>query len=147
GYLSGLEKALEMERWPKKVLARPVALRESLTDSGLAKAEEPPHPLTPLGAARLARKAIGLDGGPVTEPQVFEGDIEDVNYPTASTAGVVAVVRTDSTGHVHSTGQTTVHAAQLLATYEGVDVSLLLLASSSEESQRRAVAEVWQWFH
>jgi alkylation response protein AidB-like acyl-CoA dehydrogenase/flavin-dependent dehydrogenase/ferredoxin-like protein FixX len=144
GYLAGLEKAVDIERWPKQVPIRSALLLEGIHSTDRA-AEEPPHPLTPLDAARLTRAQLGL-GGPVAGSQMFDGAIEDVAVPTFPDAGIVAILRADAEGGLQPTAQTVLRAAHLLAAGESADLAVLLLAPQSEPQQRRALAQVLELF-
>jgi alkylation response protein AidB-like acyl-CoA dehydrogenase/electron transfer flavoprotein alpha subunit len=146
GYLAGLAKTVEIERWPKKVQARSILLR-----SGLQKgdgrtletcATELPHPLTPRDAARLTRDQIGLGSASVAEAAGFSGIIEDVSYPTCLDGGIVVVLLADAGGGLQPTAQNALQAAHLLAAYERTGLTVLLLAPKSEEAQRRALARI-----
>jgi alkylation response protein AidB-like acyl-CoA dehydrogenase/flavin-dependent dehydrogenase/electron transfer flavoprotein alpha subunit/ferredoxin-like protein FixX len=148
GYLAGLAKAVEIERWPKKLPLRPVLLLQATRSAQTAaESQEPPHPLTPRDAARLMRDQIGLGSGSMAAARatIFNGTLQDVPSPTISEGGVVVVLCADSEGRLQPTAEPALRAAHLLADYEKAPLSVLLLASSSEETQRRALSQVLQW--
>lgn len=140
GYLAGLRKTVEIERWPKSVPIRSVLLQPGLQDSRTI--EEPPHPLTPLEAARLTRAQIGLGSVVAAGASSFTGTIEEIPSPPSFDGRIVAVVRADAEGELQPTAQVALRAGRLLAAYENGDLTILLLAPQSEESQRRALGYV-----
>src|SRR5205807_718761 len=105
GYLAGLDKTVEIERWPKRVPARPVLLQEGLEELDKSGPGKPPQPLTPRAAARLTRHQMGLGSDPGAAAQPFLGTIEDVAYPTIPDAAVVAVLLADVEGQLHIAAQ------------------------------------------
>src|SRR5262249_33837769 len=110
GYLAGLEKPVEIERWPKEVRARPLALQEGL-HAVAAASGGPPRSLTPSDAAQLTRASIGLTDGSAPECTPFEGAIEDVPCGNFPDGGVVVVLLASSDGSLQPTAQRTLHAA------------------------------------
>jgi alkylation response protein AidB-like acyl-CoA dehydrogenase len=147
GYLAGLDKAVEIERWPKRVPARPVLLQQGLEELDKSARVPPPQPLTPLAAARLIQDQMYLssDSGPTAQP--FLGTIEDVPYPTFPDAAVIAVLLADVEGRLQTVARDVVRAAHLLAASERAAPIVLLLGPESEESQRRALARVLEFFN
>jgi hypothetical protein len=146
GYLAGLEKPVEIERWPKGVPARPVALQEGL-HAVAAASERPPRPLTPSDAAQMTRASIGLVDGSAFESTPFEGAIEDLPCSNFPDDGVVVVLRAGSDGSLQPTVQGTLHAARLVAACENLSLTVLLLVTTSEQSQRCALGRVLKWFN
>jgi electron transfer flavoprotein-quinone oxidoreductase len=142
GYLTGLAKVVELERWPKRITARSIAFEPGTQAASAADTEEPSQPLTPEGAARRALSRLGLEVGSVAPLQPFEGVLDDVSQPTVLDSGVVAVLAADVDGRLPATAATVLHAAGLVAEAEAVAVSVLLLVPSVEVGQRRAAAQV-----
>jgi alkylation response protein AidB-like acyl-CoA dehydrogenase/flavin-dependent dehydrogenase/ferredoxin-like protein FixX len=142
GYLAGLGKAVEIERWPRRVAVRSVLLEAALAGPDAVVSEESPNPLSPADAARLTRQQMGLEEGLVAAANIYEGTIEDVACPAVPDGGVLAVLRTDGRARLQPAAQRVLRAALLVAAGENAGLTVLLLVPKSEESQRRALAEV-----
>jgi alkylation response protein AidB-like acyl-CoA dehydrogenase/electron transfer flavoprotein alpha subunit len=146
GYLAGLAKTVEIERWPKKVPTRPVLLLQGAhTSETTIESQTAPHLLAPLDAARLMRNEMGLGGGPAAGAALFKGIIEDVSSPTFPDAGVVAVLYADADGRLQPTAERALRAAQLVADSEMAELSVLLLVTTSENTQQRIVSQLLEW--
>src|SRR5262249_28524157 len=118
GFLAAASKAVELERWPKRILPQSVQFREAKISSSDAASEEYPASLSPKEAAIQTRKLLGL-GGPgrqIEEP--YGGRIEDTATPALGDAAVVAVAATDSDGKLGQAGLNTIAAALLAAAFE-----------------------------
>src|SRR5207249_9974660 len=96
--------------------------------------------------ARLTRTQLGLTSGAAIPVQIFDGAIEDVPSPRFPAGSVVAIVRADPEGRLQPTAQSTLRAARLVSDCENVRATVLLLVPKAEESQRRALAGVLDWF-
>jgi electron transfer flavoprotein-quinone oxidoreductase len=142
GYLSGLAKVVEIERWPKRVASRPVFLEEGSPLAEEHSPEERPHPLTPLEAAQHVLSRLGRDNGHAAPARLFDGAFEDVPLPTIPNNGVVVVLATNASGRLLPTAATTLAAAKLVAASEAAELSVVLLVPQSEATQRRTVAEM-----
>src|SRR5581483_2294767 len=142
GYLAGLAKAVEIERWPKKVAPRTVFYQEAAQADQNTAAEEQPHPVSPRDAAYLAMDRIGLAGNLLASQESYAGDIEEVSYPTLPERSVLALLATDKEGRLQPTAASTLQAAGLIALVEEAELTALLIVPRSEESQRRAVSHV-----
>jgi alkylation response protein AidB-like acyl-CoA dehydrogenase/flavin-dependent dehydrogenase/electron transfer flavoprotein alpha subunit/ferredoxin-like protein FixX len=139
-YLAGLAKAIEIERWPRKVLPRTV--RFGVAESVAASpTEQPPRALTPDEAAAEARARLGLAELPATAAR-YDGVLDDVAQPTVAADGVLAVIAADGQGLLQPTAALVLHAAQTIAASEGTSLTVLLLAGTDEASQRRALGEI-----
>ncbi|HLJ94710.1 MAG TPA: FAD-binding protein, partial [Gemmataceae bacterium] len=147
GYLAGLEKPVEVERWNKRVPVHPLLLQERSSENASAEPDELPHLLTPVDAARLTQARIGLGDGSANAAESFEGAIEDVSVPTFAAGGVVAVLLADGDGRLLPTAQNTVRAAHVIAACDNAPLTVLLLVPRSEPSQRRALAHILKGFH
>ncbi|HEV3259479.1 MAG TPA: acyl-CoA dehydrogenase family protein [Gemmataceae bacterium] len=147
-YLAGLAKAVETQRWPRKLAPRPALLAAQTTEA--SPVEERPHPLTPREAAGQVFDELGLTGSAVV-PHPFEGAIEDVTHPSLldgeGTPGgkVIAVLAADAASLFHPAAQATLRAARVAAATLKAGVSVLLLAPESEELQRRALGQMGKW--
>jgi alkylation response protein AidB-like acyl-CoA dehydrogenase/electron transfer flavoprotein alpha subunit/electron transfer flavoprotein alpha/beta subunit len=142
GYLDGLSKAVEVERWPRKVQAEPLAYRAAVQQSVRADSEELPHPLTPAEAAQLALHQLNLGEGHSPICQTFHGEIEEVAQPARLNEGIAAVLAADTDGRLLPTASSVLRAAELVAEQEQAAASALLLTTADEEVQRRAIAQV-----
>jgi len=145
GYWRGLATPIELERWPKRVAARVVHFEEVGQLSTDRTVEEQSHPLSPQEAARHALKQLGIGTIPLST-KAFEGAIEDVVQPIISEGSVVAVLAAQTNGRLHPTAAVTIRAAKLIATNERAELSVVLLSPQSEEAQRRAVADIDEFF-
>jgi len=140
GYLTGLSKPVETERWPRRVPAHAVTYLEGTPAEGTV--EVPPGQLSPREAAGRIFEELGLHAGQGSTDRPYEGPIEEVSTPSALENGVVAVLAADGEGRLEPTAANAFRAARLLADLEGVEVSVLLLVAANEEAQRRALAQL-----
>jgi electron transfer flavoprotein alpha subunit len=146
GYLAGLAKTVEIERWPRKAPVRSILLEPGFQEGGGRMLEtcatERPQPLTPLDAARLTRDQIGLGSVSIADAASFNGIIEDVPFPTSFDGGIVVVLLADARGRFQPAAQGALLAARLLAACERIGLTVLLLTPRSEEAQRHALARI-----
>jgi alkylation response protein AidB-like acyl-CoA dehydrogenase/flavin-dependent dehydrogenase/electron transfer flavoprotein alpha subunit/ferredoxin-like protein FixX len=142
GYLAGLAKAVEVERWPKKVTPRLVSFQEAEQAERSSPAEEQPHPVSPHEAAQFAMDRIGVAGNLLVPPEDFAGIIADISYPTLPERSVLAVLAADKDGRVQPTAAGVLRAAALVAGAEQAELVALLIVPPSEDSQRRALSQV-----
>ena len=142
-YLVGLAKAVEAERWPKKLEARPVVFAESARSAEIVEAAS--GVLSPREAANRVLVQLGLRGA-ATTVKPFEGAIADVGSPTALANAAVVVLAADDQGRLDPSAAQTVKAARLLSELEGIDAVVLLLLPPGGEAERRAVAELRAFF-
>ncbi|MBY0526414.1 MAG: FAD-binding protein [Gemmataceae bacterium] len=140
GYLTASSKAIEIERWPRRVEVRPVTLLEGMHADGAA--EVVVGTLTPIDAAGRVLDELGLHVGPQSAVQPFDGTIEETASPTASDNGVLAILAADAEGRLQPPANSTLRAARLLGDLEGQEMSVLLLVPTDEQAQREAVAHV-----
>jgi alkylation response protein AidB-like acyl-CoA dehydrogenase/flavin-dependent dehydrogenase/electron transfer flavoprotein alpha subunit/electron transfer flavoprotein alpha/beta subunit/ferredoxin-like protein FixX len=151
GYLAGLSKSVEMVRWPRNIAARAEAFLEGAQMAARPSGEESPQPLSPEQAAECVLDDMGLRGSAAAvEP--FEGAIEDVQHPAlletnlSSAGSVVAVLAAEADGRLQAGAAGTVRAARTLAAGLGATAKVLLLLGPEEETQRRALGHLRQWF-
>jgi electron transfer flavoprotein-quinone oxidoreductase len=143
GYLAGLARAVELERWPRRVKAHTVGFAGG-AQAPAAATEEPARALSPLEAARYTLGQIGL-GNASTALQPFEGVIETIALPSLSEGSVVAVLASDADGRLQPAAALVLRAASLLAAAEGTGVTSLVLVPEADEVQRRAAAQVGEY--
>jgi alkylation response protein AidB-like acyl-CoA dehydrogenase/flavin-dependent dehydrogenase/electron transfer flavoprotein alpha subunit/electron transfer flavoprotein alpha/beta subunit/ferredoxin-like protein FixX len=147
GYLTGLTKIVEVERWPKKVTASTLFFRESVDEERTngrksESADQATLPLSARAAAQQALEKLGIHRGSAVPPKLFEGSLEDVSSPLLPESGIIAIVAADAAGRLQSTASSTVQAAAKLAAFENAGLGILVLVSPDEEGQRRAIAQV-----
>jgi electron transfer flavoprotein-quinone oxidoreductase len=140
GYLAGLSKPVETERWPRRVAPHPITFLEGAAAE--ATVEVPPGILTPGEAAGRVLEELGLTAGPATHDRPYDGLIEEAATPGVLENGVAAILAADMDGRLEATAGSTVRAARLLADLEGVEVAVLLLVPKAEDAQRCALAQV-----
>jgi alkylation response protein AidB-like acyl-CoA dehydrogenase/flavin-dependent dehydrogenase/electron transfer flavoprotein alpha subunit/ferredoxin-like protein FixX len=146
-YFSGLNRSVELIRWPKKLESRSALYLAGAGQEAQATPEQEPSPLRPEEAARQILREIGASGTPVALSS-FEGAVEEVPGPsllqTSRLAGgnVVAVVASAADGRLQPGASITLRAGRRVAETLGADLKVLLLAPDPENSWRRAVAQV-----
>ena len=101
GYLAGLSKPIEPERWPRRLTAHPVTFLEGTPTE--ATAEVPPGLLSPTDAARRVFEELGLSAGPVSHQHAYDGSLEDVTTPDLLDNRVCAVLAADNEGRLAAT--------------------------------------------
>lgn len=140
GYLAGLSKPVEMERWPRRIEVRTTTYVEGLETAGVA--EVPPGALTAPEAAGQVLSQLGLrtDSSAMVGP--FEGVIEDVPGPNLLEGAVTAVLAADGTGRLLPSAAVVLRAARVMADLEGMEPVVLLLVPDEESAQRRALAQL-----
>jgi len=151
GYLSGLTKAIDVIRWPRKAKARTEFFAEVTHASAVNDSKESSHPLSPREAAQRVLSEIGLTGGQAAlEP--YDGPLEEAAIPSILEIGlppggiVIAVLAAEGEGRLQRTVEATLQSAQLLATTNRAVVKVLLVTSQQEEMQRRALAQLLELF-
>ncbi len=142
GYMAGLAKVVEVERWPKKVLVRAVSFRSLIPTASSAATATQSDTWTPQEAASYTLTKLGMGDRASMTARTYEGDIEEVTQPTILDQRVVAVLAADGEGRLMPSAARTLRAATLVAAAELSSQSVLLLGPQSEESQRRAAAHV-----
>lgn len=140
GYLAGLSRGIETERWPRRVPMRPVEFVEAAETAVGQAAEEAARQLTPAEAAQRVMAVAGLAGGSAAALERFEGPLEDVATPAIPDGAVLAVFAADAEGRLQPLAGNVVQAACLVAECEAVEHAGLVLVPEDEEAQRRAVA-------
>jgi electron transfer flavoprotein-quinone oxidoreductase len=151
GYLARLSKSVEVVRWPRNIAARPETFLEGAQTAASSSGEESPHPLSPEQAAEHVLDEMGLRGTAATAPP-FEGALEDVQHPAlletnpSSAGGVVAVLAAEADGRLQAGAAGTVRVAWTLAAGLGATAKVLLLVAPEEETQRRALGHLQEWF-
>jgi alkylation response protein AidB-like acyl-CoA dehydrogenase/flavin-dependent dehydrogenase/ferredoxin-like protein FixX len=146
GYLAGLARTVEVERWPRRVAPQAVSfVREWLPDGGAAT-EEAPRPLTPQEAAGRVLRELGRDTGAAAVRDRYEGPIEDVVAPPSRNYGVWAVLAADAEGRLLPTARATLRAAEILADWQGTEAAVWFFAPEREEVQRRALGQLLESF-
>jgi electron transfer flavoprotein-quinone oxidoreductase len=150
-YLAGLDKTVEVIRWPKRVPARPVSFAATAEAAADSPPEEAPRPLTPGEAALQILSRAGVSGMAFA-PSFYQGEIAEVSHPTLLEAGaapagrVVAVLATGTDGGLQTTAAATLGAARLAAGSLGARPVVLLLAPQDEGVQRRCLAQLAELF-
>jgi alkylation response protein AidB-like acyl-CoA dehydrogenase/flavin-dependent dehydrogenase/electron transfer flavoprotein alpha subunit/ferredoxin-like protein FixX len=145
GYLAGLARTVDLERWPAQV----VAPRGGLVAGGVTApvhAEEAPGPLDPAQAARRLLRDLGRGAEGPTVPRAYGGPIAEVAQPTGLEGGVIAMLAADSQGRLAPTANAVLHAGQAIAEACGTGLAVLLVAAPNEETQRRALARLAEAF-
>jgi alkylation response protein AidB-like acyl-CoA dehydrogenase/electron transfer flavoprotein alpha/beta subunit/ferredoxin-like protein FixX len=145
GYLAGLGRAVEVERWPRRVKPRPVSFAAGDQRAAGTPTEEAPRPLTPPEAAGQVLHELGRDTGSAAG-HLYEGPIEDVAQPPGGGHGFWAVLAADADGRLAATAQATVRAAELLAGCQGAEASVVLIGPEREDGQRRALGQLLESF-
>src|SRR5262249_5832196 len=108
-------------------------------------------PLSPEQAAERVFDEMGLRGT-AAPAEPFEGAIEDVQHPALletnlnSAGSVVAVVAAETDGRLQASAGGTVRAARMVAAGLGATAKVLLLVAPEEETQRRALGHLREWF-
>jgi alkylation response protein AidB-like acyl-CoA dehydrogenase/electron transfer flavoprotein alpha subunit len=149
GYLAGLNKAIDLVRWPRKIEARQVMFVEPKPKAPVHAGEQAPSTLAPRDAGRWILRELGLTGQQCATLEPFTGLIHDVDHPAFhrmddGTSWILAVVATDSSGRLRSSAESTVQAARLIARNEEDAVTPLvaLVVPTQEQLQRQALAQL-----
>ncbi|HMC87995.1 MAG TPA: acyl-CoA dehydrogenase family protein, partial [Gemmataceae bacterium] len=145
-YLKGLARAVEVEKWPKHVDMRKATYHASAGAEPVPLETKEPHVLAPGVAAALALECIGLGGAATAAVLPFEGVIEDTTHPDLLQDTVMAVVAADDKGRLSPTAAPVLGAARRVASSEAAAPVVLLVVADSEETQRRALAGVFELF-
>jgi alkylation response protein AidB-like acyl-CoA dehydrogenase/flavin-dependent dehydrogenase/electron transfer flavoprotein alpha/beta subunit/ferredoxin-like protein FixX len=141
GSLQGLSRNVEVERWPRKATARGVTLFEAMP-AGVATADDAGTELNPRQAADRLLQELGHRAGAAGSQVAYRGDIEDVSGPGVLAGRVVALLGAGADGQLEPTASLTVRAASLVAETWNRELAALLLVSSDETSQGRAVGQL-----
>jgi alkylation response protein AidB-like acyl-CoA dehydrogenase/flavin-dependent dehydrogenase/electron transfer flavoprotein alpha subunit/ferredoxin-like protein FixX len=141
GFLGSASKAVELERWPKKVLTQVGHFREARIAPPASAADETSS-FGPEEAAVQARKLFGLEVGRTRALKPFTGVIEDVERPSLGENGVLGIVAADNEGRLQQSGLTTLRAAAVVASFEKANLAILLLTPAPEPLQRRAIGQI-----
>jgi hypothetical protein len=142
GFLAAASKAVEFERWPKRVLPQAVHAREAPISGPLPVRARSAAAGEPQEAALQARRLFGLEAVRPRAVEHFNGPINDVIDPLVLDTGVVAVLAADSEGRIHQTGLNALRAAAVIATFEKSHLGVLMLGPVSESCQRRAISQI-----
>jgi electron transfer flavoprotein-quinone oxidoreductase len=145
-YLAGLSKAVETERWPKRLAARSVAFAASVGSEAASQTEVRPYPLSPAEAASRLLDEIGRGSHAAPPAERFDGELQDTLSPSLPADGVLAVLAADAAGRLLPTAALTLRAARMLAEHEDTSAAVLLLAGQDEAIQRQALAELQPLF-
>lgn len=151
GYLAGLSKNVDIQRWPKKVPARPVRFEAGAQAVETATSNDVVTALTPDEAAVRLLSTLG-QGGARAAHGSFEGRIDHVASPTlldptnGSTDCVVAVLGGDAHGRVHASATAALKAAAIAADAWGAALKVLAVTGPDEGSQRRSLAQLFEFF-
>jgi electron transfer flavoprotein-quinone oxidoreductase len=145
GYLSAVSKAVELERWPKRIPARGVSFAAGMPRTQIID-QEGGSALSPPAAASRLLQEIGLRRDRPAPTARYAGEIEEIQSPTRLSGRVVVVLATDKEGQLESDSPLVVQAARLLADINGAAMTVLMVVSSSEEAQRRALAQLRSLF-
>jgi electron transfer flavoprotein-quinone oxidoreductase len=145
GYFKGLTKAVEVERWPRKLPAHVVSIQVVEAAASMGSAE-PPHHFAPAAAANYLLKQLGSQVGNAASSIQFEGAVEEVSQPGLLAGSVMAVIGADVQGLLQPIARAILQAADQVATVYACPASALLVGPQSEESERRALAQVVQHF-
>ncbi|GIW79425.1 MAG: hypothetical protein KatS3mg105_1232 [Gemmatales bacterium] len=143
GFLTGLARAVELQRWPRRIPARKVQLTAvALQDE--KQIDEAPGAVSPADAAHRLLRALGLaETGSAAEKKVFAGQIADVASPTLSTDLLAIVAAVD--GRLGQHAGAVIRATQLLASIRHSRFSVLVLAGDDEASQKAALGQLADW--
>jgi len=137
GYLVGLPRAVEFERWPRQVPQRTLTLALA-RQTATAGSAETTRTLQPTEAAATLLEALGRAGGTASAP-AFAGEIEPLDTAPALSGVSVAIVAADADGRLGHGATAVLHAIAGLAP----DAAIALVLTSEEESaQRQAVGQV-----
>jgi alkylation response protein AidB-like acyl-CoA dehydrogenase/flavin-dependent dehydrogenase/ferredoxin-like protein FixX len=149
GYIAGLAKTVDIQRWPKKVPARPVWFEAGAQAGEPSMASEAITSLSVDEAAARLLSTLGA-GGARGGHGHFDGAIEDVNTPTLlepaapSSASVLAVLGSDGQGRLHASAGGVLKAAQAAAETFQATVKVLLVAPTDEAIQRRLLGQLFE---
>jgi electron transfer flavoprotein-quinone oxidoreductase len=149
GYLAGLNRNVEVQRWPRAVEPRPVFFGEA--EPAAAGTVEQPRALQPEEAGRWVLQEIGVGSTQAVAREGFAGPIQDVDRPVfarspTGPASILAVVATDGTGQLRPTAELTLRAARLVARVEEEAVPVTAVVVPPDEAlQRQAVAQLRAW--
>jgi alkylation response protein AidB-like acyl-CoA dehydrogenase/flavin-dependent dehydrogenase/ferredoxin-like protein FixX len=142
GYLAGLAKNVEAERWPWKAIPQSLSFVETTPAAAVPDAEPLIGPLTPAEAAGRVLQEMGLDSAPGSAVLPYDGPIED-GLPTARLDDcALAVVASDGEGRLQASAGAAVRATEALAQAEGLAAAILLLVPPRDAAQRQALARL-----
>jgi hypothetical protein len=145
GYLANLTRAVEIERWPRRLEARAITLAEALPAA--ANVEELGAALTPDEAAARVVEEIGIRRGAATiAHSAYPGAIEPVTSPKCFDGRAVAVLAADVSGKLDASASLAVRAVQSFAQVERLARAALLLAPPEEAAQREAIGQIHRFF-
>jgi electron transfer flavoprotein-quinone oxidoreductase len=143
GFLAGLSRSVELEKWPKRVPCRPLFFSRVAPGESVAELEMQTHEsYSPEGVAQELLNQIGRSTSRQGEVSSFVGPIADTSGPSLSESPVIAIIGTDSTGSLRAGASATVQAAVRIGAFEEAEVAVLLLVPSDERVQRRALAQL-----
>jgi electron transfer flavoprotein-quinone oxidoreductase len=143
GYLRGLERVVETERWPRRVEARALTLLPSAAPANVGETTE--GPIAPLSASEAAAKFMELLGRSADSAGApYEGPIV-ADQPMATSA-TLAILATEEDGRLLPSAGAVVRAARLLAEMAGGESVVLLVTGTDEGAQRAAVGRLRSMF-
>jgi alkylation response protein AidB-like acyl-CoA dehydrogenase len=152
GYLTGLGRAVEMDRWPKKMEAHPVLFLGPASALASAAPEDKPHPLQPREAGPWFLREIGLGAQGSHVLKAYEGPLPDVDEPLFSrqegALSVLAILSADAAGRLLPSAESTVRAARFVAQVEEDPAGMVvaLVVGREEDSQRQALGQLLTWY-
>jgi alkylation response protein AidB-like acyl-CoA dehydrogenase/flavin-dependent dehydrogenase/electron transfer flavoprotein alpha subunit/ferredoxin-like protein FixX len=148
GYLAGLDKTIEVLRWPKRVPARLASFLPGTAARDEGALEEKPRPLSPEEAARRVLTEIGQSGRPIAS-SAYDGPVEDVTSAAlldagrASTGTVLAIL--GSAGPLQAASHSVIRAADYLAREFHYSPKVLCIVPPGDDVQRRMLAQLLEW--
>jgi electron transfer flavoprotein alpha subunit len=142
GYLAGLAKGVEAERWPWRAITQSLSFVETTAAPAVSVAEQSAGPLTPGEAAGRALQEMGLGSAPGSAVVPYDGPIEEGLPPAGLGDCTLAVAASDGEGRLQTSAGVAVRAAGALAQAEGLAPAILLLVPPREAAQRQALARL-----
>jgi alkylation response protein AidB-like acyl-CoA dehydrogenase/electron transfer flavoprotein alpha/beta subunit len=140
-FLRNACRQIEMGRWSKKLPVQTVSFREARAFAA-TKTDDETIVTGPEQAAKQTRLLLGVEDRRPLRVTQFEGVIREVVEPSLLDAGILAVVATDSDGHLQQTGGAVLGSAALAAVHEKLTLTVLALVPPSETAERRGVSEI-----
>jgi electron transfer flavoprotein-quinone oxidoreductase len=141
GYLANLSRAVDIERWPRRVEFHPVSFLPKV-ESPAAMAKDTSQVITASEAAKFALTELALRSGETDLVVSFSGELADVSWPSLRQGGVLAMVAAGAEGELQATADLVLRMAGTLAGRENLPLDVFLMMSGDEAAQRRAIGRV-----
>jgi alkylation response protein AidB-like acyl-CoA dehydrogenase/flavin-dependent dehydrogenase/electron transfer flavoprotein alpha/beta subunit/ferredoxin-like protein FixX len=149
GYLKGLARQVELVPWPKGAHLRPAAFAAPSALAPRAISRPVDGPLSAPEAAQQLLAELGLTGTQ-TAVRPYDGPLEETTHlevvEDGGQASVVAVLAADSAGRLSPSGRAVVEAGFALATEKRSSLRIVMMAPTDEESQRRSVSQLLNFY-